>query len=205
VLQTCHKLDPYNGQISDWIDQLSHSRPNSASDQIKAAFGQIAKAIEGGQTNAALQMLDTVVNYAGSDPVTIISAADMYMRLGSAKSVQLMDRILASTNEDPNVLMGLANGYLRLGDMAKSEQVVERLSKAMPENSEPLYNLAAIQLHRGKKAEAIESLKKCLTINAAEIAKEPKMINLRQHLFEDQNFAQLRQTPEFIAAFGKKP
>jgi len=31
------------------------------------------------------------------------------------------------------------------------------------------------------------------------------MINLREHLFQDQNFAQLRQTPEFNAAIGTKP
>jgi hypothetical protein len=28
---------------------------------------------------------------------------------------------------------------------------------------------------------------------------------LRQHAFEDANLTQLRQTPEFIAAFGTKP
>jgi hypothetical protein len=30
------------------------------------------------------------------------------------------------------------------------------------------------------------------------------MINLRDHLFQDPNFAELRKTPEFTAAIGVK-
>ena len=101
--------------------------------------------------------------------------------------------------------MELANRFLRAGDLAKSEQAVQKLTAAVPNSAEPLYNLAVIQAHRGEIAESIASLQKCLTLNAAEIVTNPKAINLRQHLFEDQNFAPLRQTPEFIAAFGTKP
>jgi Flp pilus assembly protein TadD len=205
ILQTCHKLDPYNGQISDWIDQLSRSKSSAPADQVRAAFSQVQRAIDGGQTNSALQILDTVVNFGGNDPATLLGAADMYLRLGSSKSVQLLDRLLSNPNDDPNVLMELANRYLRVGDMVKSEQAVQRLAAAMPNNSEPLYNLAVIQSHRGEIAQAVASLKKCLTLNAAEIAKNPKMFDLRQHLFQDPNFAQLRQTPEFTAAIGTKP
>jgi tetratricopeptide (TPR) repeat protein len=129
----------------------------------------------------------------------------MYLRLGSSKGIQLLDRLLSNPNNDPNILMELANRFLRVGDLAKSEQTVQKLAEAIPTSSEPLYNLAVIQSHRGETAQAIASLQKCLTLNAAEIAKNPKMINLREHLFQDQNFAQLRQTPEFTAAIGTKP
>ena len=205
ILQTCHKLDPYNGQITDWIDQLTRGKSSTPVDQVRAAFGQIQRAIEGGQTNAALQMLDQVVNAAGTDPGMLLGAADMYFRVGSAKGIPLLDRLLGNPNDDPNILMELANRYLRMGDLAKSEQAVQRLATAMPTSSEPLYNLAVIQAHRGEITQAVASLQKCLTLNAAEIVKDPKTINLRQHLFQDQNFAQLRQTPEFTAAIGTKP
>jgi tetratricopeptide (TPR) repeat protein len=206
VLQTCHKLDPYNGQISEWIDQLSHGRQGgSAADQVRSAFNQIQQALQAGQTNTALQMLDAVVNAAGSDPEALLGAADVYLRIGNSKGTQLLDRILTMTTNDPRILMELANRYLRLSDMDKSEQAVQRLVAAMPDNSEPLYNLALIQAHRAENKEAIASLQKCFPLNAAEIAKNPKVFNLHQHVFEDANFAQLRQTPEFIAAFGTKP
>ncbi|MGA2173389.1 MAG: DUF2723 domain-containing protein [Verrucomicrobiota bacterium] len=172
ILQTCHKLDPYNGQISDWIDQLTRSKSGAGADQIKQAFTQIQRAIADHQTNAAEQMLEQVLTFAGSDP---------------------------------NVLMSAASAYLQMGDLAKSEQAVQKLALAMPASSEPLYNLAVIQAARGETAQAVASLQKCLALNAAEIAKEPKMINLRKHLAEDPTFNALRQTPEFQKAFGNQP
>ncbi len=205
ILQTCHKLDPYNGQISDWIDQLSHGKSNSPGDQVRAAFGQIQHLLETGDTNRAMMTLDQVVSFAGADPGILLSAADMYIRAGSPKGAELLDRVLSNANNDPSVLMELANRFLRAGDLAKSEQAVQKLTAAVPNSAEPLYNLAVIQAHRGEIAASIASLQKCLTLNAAEIVTNPKAINLRQHLFEDQNFAPLRQTPEFIAAFGTKP
>jgi len=50
ILKTCQKLDPYNGQINDWVDQLSRSKTTSPADQVRAAFGQIQHAIDAGQT-----------------------------------------------------------------------------------------------------------------------------------------------------------
>jgi hypothetical protein len=44
-----------------------------------------------------------------------------------------------------------------------------------------------------------------MDLNAKEVARSPKTVNLREHLFQDPNFAPLRQTPEFKAAFGEKP
>ena len=86
ILQTCHKLDPYNGQISDWIDQLSHGKSNSPGDQVRAAFGQIQHLLETGDTNRAMMTLDQVVSFAGADPGILLSAADMYIRRGIPKA-----------------------------------------------------------------------------------------------------------------------
>jgi tetratricopeptide (TPR) repeat protein len=178
VLQTCHKLDPYNGQISDWIEQLSRSKAGAgaggagAGEQVKQAFAQIQRAISDHQTNAAEKMLDQLLAFGGSDP---------------------------------NVLMNAANAYLQLGDLAKSEVAVQKLAQAMPTSSQPLYNLAVIEAARGEVPEAIASLQKCLTLNAVELARDPKEIDLRKHLFEDPTFGGLRQTAEFQKALGTKP
>ena len=101
--------------------------------------------------------------------------------------------------------MTVADTYLRLRDMAKSEQAIQRLTHLLPDRSDSWYNLATIQSVRGEVAQAIVSLKKSLDLNASEVAKDPKLVNLRAHLFEDANFASLRETPEFKTAFGTKP
>jgi thioredoxin-like negative regulator of GroEL len=172
ILQTCHKLDPYNGQISDWIDQLQRSKTAPAATVLQQAFGQIQSLISSHQTNAAEQLIAQVLSMAGSDP---------------------------------NVLMGVADAYLHLGDIARSEEAVKKLTEVNPASSIAFYNLAAIQSARGEIADAIASLQKSLPLNAAELAKDPKAMNLRQHLFQDPTFGQLRATPEFKAAFGAGP
>ena len=89
--------------------------------------------------------------------------------------------------------------------LGKSEEVVEKLTQLLPGNYEPLYNLAVIQAARHEIAKAVASLKKSVALNAADVAKDPKTIDLRKHLFEDPTFGDLRKTPEFQAAFGTKP
>jgi tetratricopeptide (TPR) repeat protein len=205
ILKTCQKLDPYNQQIDDWVDQLTRSKSAAPNDQVRAAFTQIQRAVETGQTNAALQMLDQVVNFAGSEPSVLLNAADMYQRLGNAKAVIILDRVLANPADDVNTLMALADRYLRVGQMAKSEQAIQRLVNAEPASSEALYNLAIIQAQRGETSQAIASLKKCFPLNVAEMTKNPKMVNLRDHVFQDPYFATLRANPEFAKEIGTKP
>jgi tetratricopeptide (TPR) repeat protein len=95
--------------------------------------------------------------------------------------------------------------YLRIGDFAKSEEAIKRLTQMAPGLSEPWYNLAAVQAHRGENAGAVASLKKALELNPAEIKQNSQGINLREHLYKDPNFAVLTNTPEFKAAFRAKP
>ena len=229
ILDTCHKLDPYSEQISYYLEQLKKSKTAPPpGEQLKQAFAQIQQAIAHGQTNVAEQGLDQVLNFAGADPGAMIAAADAYLRLHNiAKSAQAMmrlaqtqqamsqeqsnaaehilDQLLNSAGADPGLLIVAANGYLRLRNLPKSEQAIVRLTQIQPNSSQPWYNLAAIQSYRGAVPEALASLKKSLELNAAELAKDPKTINLREHLFQDPSFAQLRQTPAFQAAFGAKP
>jgi tetratricopeptide (TPR) repeat protein len=173
ILETCHKLDPYNGQISDWIDQLTRSKTAApALEKIRQAFAQVQQAMSQGQTNTAEQILDQLLNFSGSDADT---------------------------------LRNVANFYLSMRNFEKSEQAIVRITQMAPNHSDSWYNLATIQSVRGETAQALISLKKSLDINAEERAQNPKILNMREHLFQDGNFASLRQTPEFKSTIGTKP
>jgi tetratricopeptide (TPR) repeat protein len=186
ILQTCHKLDPYSGQINEWIDRLSRSKTAGAAapdDRLKQAFAQVQRDISNNQTNAAEQMLEQILKVAGTDPNTLMSVASAYLSLGNQ----------AKSDEGRMVYLG------------KSEEAVEKLTQLLSGSSEPFYNLAVIQAARHESAKAVASLKKSLALNAADAAKDPKAMDLRKHLFEDPTFVELRKTPEFQAAFGTKP
>jgi len=120
-------------------------------------------------------------------------------------AAQVLDELMHHPSVDPNTIMGVADMYLRIGDFAKSEEAIKRLTQMAPGLSEPWYNLAAVQAHRGENAGAVASLKKALELNPAEIKQNSQGINLREHLYKDPNFAVLTNTPEFKAAFRAKP
>jgi tetratricopeptide (TPR) repeat protein len=172
ILKTCHKLDPYNGQISDWINQLERGKSSAGVDQVNQFFAQVQRAIEAKQTNIAGQMLD---------------------------------QILHSPAVDANIMMNVAAMYLRIGDLAKTEEAFQRMTQVAPGSSGAWYNLALVQANRGENARAVVSLKKAFDLNPVEVRQNPKMPDLRQHLYQDPGFAGLRLTPEFKAAFPAKP
>jgi tetratricopeptide (TPR) repeat protein len=120
-------------------------------------------------------------------------------------AAQMLDQLLHFPTIDPNSMMRVADMYLRIGDFGKSEDAIKRLTELTPTASEPWYNLAVVQAHRGETAPAVASLKRALELNPAEIKQNPQMVNLREHLYQDPNFAPLRQTPEFKAVFPGKP
>jgi tetratricopeptide (TPR) repeat protein len=174
ILKTCHKLDPYNGQINDWIGQLERSKnpSNDNGEKIKQFFGQIQRAIDTKQTNAAAQMLDQLLHYPQVDSSMMLAVGAM---------------------------------YLRIGDLAKGGEAFQRLTQMTPGSSEAWYNLAVVQANRGETAAAVASLKKAIDLNTGEVRQNSKLINLREHLYQDPGFAGLRQTPEFKAVFPAKP
>jgi tetratricopeptide (TPR) repeat protein len=120
----------------------------------------------------------------------------------SNAAARMLDQLLNLQGADPDTLRTVANFYLTLRDFAKSEQAIRRVAELLPNRSDSWYNLATVEAFRGEVRPSIASLKKCLNVNAADLRKEPRTPDLRKHLFEDPNFAPLRGTPEFKAAFG---
>ncbi len=120
-------------------------------------------------------------------------------------AAQMLDQLLNYPAVDPMTMVGVANMYLQLGDYAKSEQAVKRLTQMAPNSSEPWYNLAVVQAHRHENADAVASLKKAVEFNPAEIKQNPKMLNLREYMYKDPSFEELRQSTEFKASFPAKP
>jgi len=175
ILETCHGLDPYNDQINEWITRIKESKAGGGN----VSSAQLRQAFA--QAEHALDAKETNI------------------------ALKILDQLLHFPAVDPGTMIDVANVYLRLGDLGKSEEAIKRLVEAVPNSSEPWYNLAVVQAHRGETADAIASLKKVVALNPGEIKQNPQMINLREHMYEDPNFMILRQTPEFKAAFPAKP
>jgi tetratricopeptide (TPR) repeat protein len=161
------------------------------------------------QINGTIDQLEHSKNSSGGGGDQVAQFFAQIQRAFDAKqtndAAKMLDQLLHYPAIDPNTMVGVANMYLRLGDLAKSEEAIKRLTEMAPKSAEPWYNLALVQASRGETAQAVASLKKALDLNAAEIKQDPKMINLRDNLYQNPGFAALRQTPEFKAAFPAKP
>jgi tetratricopeptide (TPR) repeat protein len=175
VLETCHKLDPYNGGITGLLEQMKRKKSappaTGAAAQPKAALAAIQQALAQGQTNVADGLLDQLLNFDGSDATTLLRVADV---------------------------------CVHLSDLPRSERAFTRLTQMLPDQSATWYNLAVVQAVRGEVSPALVSLKKAVELNDKEVARNPKTLHLRQQMLQDPNLGPLRQTPEFKAAFGGK-
>jgi len=132
ILKTCHKLDPYNGQINDWIAQLERGK----GDQVGQFFAQIQRAIDAKQTSAAMQLLDQLLHMGTPDAKILTGAASMYLRMGdltrSEETFQKLTQV-APTSSEPWYNLALVQA-----NRGENVQAVASLKKAMEFNPEEI-------------------------------------------------------------------
>jgi tetratricopeptide (TPR) repeat protein len=110
ILQTCQKLDPYNGQIVELISELKRIKSGgSASDQINGIFKLIQEDMAQHRTNEAEKMLDQLLAFAGADVNTMMGVAQEYAMLQNfPKSEQAIKRITQLAPDHPDGWYNLA-------------------------------------------------------------------------------------------------
>jgi len=141
ILKTCHKLDPYNGQIDDWINRFEHSK----TDQISQIFAQVERAINAKQNGTAKQMLDQLLNFPTADPNFMVTVATLYLRIGDvAKSEEAFLKLVQLA---PNSSEGWYNLALVQANRGETAQAVASLKKVVVLNpAEVKQNPKAINL-----------------------------------------------------------
>jgi tetratricopeptide (TPR) repeat protein len=157
VLKTCHKLDPYNGQISDWITQLERSKSSAETTQIPQFLAQVQRAMDARQTNAAEQMLEQLLHFPGVDPNTMMDIGAKYLHLGDiAKGEEAFQRLTQMAPDAAGPWYNLALVQTYRGEPA---QAVASLKKALALNTEELK-------HNPKVPNILEHFKQDPSFNA---------------------------------------
>jgi predicted Zn-dependent protease len=110
---------------------------------------------------------------------------------------QLLDELVARPNADASTLLSAAQAYAQLQAAPKLESTLEKLARAVPDSPEAWYDLATVQATLGKSAQAMQSLRRCFTLNSKRLTAQPGSKDLRPIAAEEPKFAQLRQAPEF--------
>jgi len=193
VAETCHKLDPNNGSVSDLLNNLNSIKSSHAGGAVPPAQPMTAAQMQG-----ALQQMEKDVH---DHPTSLQSVANLigaYVQFQQYdKANKLLDTLMASPQADANTIMFAAQNYARFTNYNGLEHSLERLTVVEADSPEAWYDLAGIKAILGKAPDSMKALRVALDKNAKRLAANPKAPNLAESLKTDPRFGSLRGLAEF--------
>jgi hypothetical protein len=192
VAQTCHKLDPYNGQITDLINQINDiEKRQQGSGQQSNGMDQVQSMEAEARTNPA--DLNNDVQLGG-----LLEQSQPAMVTALYKQVEpFADKALADSNTPARDLSSIAQIYAQLNDLPKVQAVLKRMVALSPDQPEIHYDLAAVTATLGQNSDALAELKIAMDLNAARLKSNPSAPNLLPQARSDPHFAPISNLPEF--------
>jgi tetratricopeptide (TPR) repeat protein len=187
IAETCHKLDPENGQITDLVNRLRQAKnqPN--------ALAQIQKEIAD---------LEAAVHAKPSDYSNAFMLAQKYMQLQQdVRAFQVLDGIADGSNV--GAIYSVVQAYVQMQNLPKVEATLLKYVKLAPDQPEAWYNLAKTEAVMGKTSEAMAHLREAMKLNTALLAKDPKWRDLRPEAQKDPSFTSLRAMPDYKALMSQ--
>ena len=183
VGETCKKLDPFNGQITDLINN------------VKAYKNQT------GQRAQVVNQIETMEATARTNPANVqnlVMLGSTYFQMQQTnRAIQLFDQALARPEIQFPEAAAIAQYIAQLGNFAKLEAVITKMVSLAPTQPEPRCDLAALQSITGRHAEALQNLQVALELSAQRRATNPAAPDLVATVRTDPRFAAIRNLPEF--------
>jgi tetratricopeptide (TPR) repeat protein len=183
VAKTCLKLDPYNGSVSDLIENLERYR--SSAGQREQVENQLLAMENEAQKNP-------------TDYTNIFSLAGLYLQL---QQTNRADDLLVLAVNRPNppvaVLRSAAEFFAQTVNFPDLEITLRGLAKANPDVPETWYDLSRLELILGKRDEAIQDLETSVKLSDERLKTNPHALNIRDTARGEPSFGPIRNTPEF--------
>lgn len=222
VAKACQKMDPYNGQVVNLVEQLEgHLKNNPQLTQQATALQQLEQAwkadpsnyqaafnlasayIQVGQTAQGLALLEQLVNSPNASGSVLATAAQAYHQMGQTKQAnELLDRILNNPNAKAAAVLAAAQVYVAMQNTPKLEQALQKLAELAPESPEAWYDLSAVKATLGKNSESLVALEKAISLSNGRLLTNPGARNLIDEAKKDARFTALKQNPEFKRLVG---
>ena len=183
VAQTCLKLDPYNSQVSDLVDQLKKFKAESA--------GQA-------QNPAELQQMETEAQQDPTNVQNLLTLGSIYLQMHQTnRAVGFFDEALTNPDISYNDVAGVAQIYARMGYLTKVKTALDKLTALEPGLPEPRYDLARLEAAIGQDSAALQDLQTALDLSARRLKTNAAARNLLLDARKDPSFNSLRSLPAF--------
>ncbi|MDD5140422.1 MAG: DUF2723 domain-containing protein [Verrucomicrobiales bacterium] len=190
VAQTCIKLDPYNDQIKNLINQLKDFKLQSA---------------ERGHIQEQLQKLQSEAIANPTNFQNILNLGSLYNQMQETnratelfrQAAALFDQALADPNARPENVTAMAQISAMLGDYAKLEAALQKLVVLLPDKPEPRFDLAAFQSINGKTDDSLKNLGIAIQMSSRRLLTNSMALDLIVEARKDTRFNAIRNRPEF--------
>jgi tetratricopeptide (TPR) repeat protein len=183
VAQTCQKLDPYNDQVKGLVKQLEDIKNQSANRA---------------QVETQVQRMENEARTNPGNLQNLLSLAGIYIQMQQTnRAIELFDRALANPHITSNEAGFIAQEYAKMGNLTKLEEAIQKIVALVPDQPEPWYDLAALNVVMGKPDQGLQNLRKSLDLSAQRIKGNPTARDLLAEARKDPRFDSVRNRPEF--------
>jgi len=186
VAETCHKLDPYNNQITGLLDQIK-----GIQKQVHSQNQQPYNSVEQMETEAR----DNPTNVQN----LMMLGSAYYQMQQPERALEMFNRALTNPSLSYNEAAELAQVYSRMGysQLDKLEIALKKITSAAPSQPEAYYDLSALEAILGQTNDSLNNLRIAMDLNAKRLKSDPKARNLLATNRTDARFDGLRSLPEF--------
>ena len=183
IAETCKKLDPYNDQISNLIEQLKSFRNQNT---------------ERAQAISQIDQMENIARTNPNDVHNLLTLGATYLQMQQTnRGLELLDQVVTNTGAKFNDVAAAAQYFAQSGNMSKLETALKKLVTLAPGQPEPLYDLAALQAFTGQVPAALENLKVVLMLSSQRLASNPGARDMLAAARTDPRFNSIRGLPEF--------
>ncbi len=190
VAETCIKLDPYNDQIKNLINQLKQFKAESATrgqvqDQLQKLQSEAVAHPTNFQNVLTLGSLLTQMQETNR-------AAELFHQAAALFGQELND-----PKARPENISAMAQIAALIGDYDKLELTLKKLVTLLPDQPEPLYDLAALQAITGKNDESLKNLGTAIQMSSKRLLTNASARDLIVEARKDPRFNSVRNLPGF--------
>jgi tetratricopeptide (TPR) repeat protein len=183
VAQTCHELDPYNDQVKALVKQLGDIKNQSANRA---------------QVETQVQHMENEARTNPGNLPNLLSLAGIYIQMQQTnRTIELFDQALANPHISSSEAGFIAQEYAKMGNLTKLEEVLQKIVAIVPDQPEPWYDIAALNVVLGKPDQGLQNLRKSLDLSAQRIKGNPTARDLLAEVRKDPRFDSVRNRPEF--------
>jgi tetratricopeptide (TPR) repeat protein len=192
--ETCEKLDPYNGTVTNLVGVVKGYRA-----QIMQHAGEFK------QTATQVAAMEATARANPANVQNLVALGNVYLQMQQPERArEVFDQALGRPEITFSTAQALAQAFAQLQDLGQLDKVLKKMVSLAPDQPETHYDLASLEAITGRSQEALAELKLALDLSNRRLAKNPAARNLATMVRSDPRFTPLTNSPEFQRLIAPK-